>query len=635
MDIGSLLNPSSVDHHHHHVESTVVTPPPPPSTKTSMLRDQEQQQPPKRQKLSKADAVFVKGRPKGEVRYPPFGSVDHDNYDPSLAARHREYQIFPPVDEIKDYPQHIPYSSEKKDFLEKTGREAFEVFHYTFVLPGDDVKWTVMWDYNVGLTRITHFFKCCKYSKTTPARAISLNPGLRDISHSITGGSLLAQGYWLPYDAARAVAANFCWHLRAALTPLFGPDFVRDCLHPADALYATFRIPRTVVQRCRAQAEEWQKGSRKKMKGVSGGVEGEGMREREGEERENRGVVRSGGGGGGGGDNGGDGGNNSPGERRRRGPALLLAAPVSRSRTGSPLRSVATMAPTTTTTGGKASSWMPPPPPSTPGPRSLRPRLVAAPPTPSTPSPQQQQREQPHGRHYDNFDGSTTTTTTAATTFSGKWPSPSLTIESGYASDTERPGMYLCSPQVSPLTQVPAPPQWASVNNGGGGAAALAPAVDVNGFVKVGDKSLYCYGSGVTAPPAVNARIAGARYYRGPTSSPVGEASSWMSFVPRSFVPAPAAEVEGEQQTRAAAKRPISTVEKEGDGDDDDNDDETVSVWSAHVQRSSASPASESPEESSSRDVTAARLLLNLLKGDSGRNALTSHREKRLRRASH
>ncbi|KAF4546082.1 APSES transcription factor protein [Lasiodiplodia theobromae] len=570
MDIGSLLNPSSVDHHHHHVESTVVTPPPPPSTKTSMLRDQEQQQPPKRQKLSKADAVFVKGRPKGEVRYPPFGSVDHDNYDPSLAARHREYQIFPPVDEIKDYPQHIPYSSEKKDFLEKTGREAFEVFHYTFVLPGDDVKWTVMWDYNVGLTRITHFFKCCKYSKTTPARAISLNPGLRDISHSITGGSLLAQGYWLPYDAARAVAANFCWHLRAALTPLFGPDFVRDCLHPADALYATFRIPRTVVQRCRAQAEDWQKGSRKKMKGVSGGVEGEGMREREGEERENRGVVRSGGGG----DNGGDGGNNSPGERRRRGPALLLAAP-------------------------------------------------------------QQQREQPHGRHYDNFDGSTTTTTTAATTFSGKWPSPSLTIESGYASDTERPGMYLCSPQVSPLTQVPAPPQWASVNNGGGGAAALAPAVDVNSFVKVGDKSLYCYGSGVTAPPAVNARVAGARYYRGPTSSPVGEASSWMSFVPRSFVPAPAAEVEGEQQTRAAAKRPISTVEKEGDGDDDDNDDETVSVWSAHVQRSSASPASESPEESSSRDVTAARLLLNLLKGDSGRNALTSHREKRLRRASH
>lgn len=201
--------------------------------------------------------------------------------------------------------------------------------------------------------------------------------------------------------------------------------------------------------------------------------------------------------------------------------------------------------------------------------------------------------------------------------------------------------MYLCSPQVSPLTQVPAPPQWASVNNGGGGAAAaLAPAADVNGFVKVGDRSLYVYDSRVPAASPVNARVAGASYYRGPTSSPVGEASSsWMSFVPRSFVPVSATEEEvvvvGEQQTRAAAKRPISTVEKEGDDDDDDNDDETVSVWSSHVQRSSASPASESPEESSTPDVTAAKLLLNLLKGEGGRKALTSHREKRLRRASH
>lgn len=198
--------------------------------------------------------------------------------------------------------------------------------------------------------------------------------------------------------------------------------------------------------------------------------------------------------------------------------------------------------------------------------------------------------------------------------------------------------MYLCSPQVSPLTQVPAPPQWVSVNNGGGnGGGGAAPAVDANGFVKVGDRSLYCYGSGVPAPLPVNARVAGASYYRGPTSSPVGEASSsWMSFVPRSFVPASATEeVVGERQTRAAAKRPIATVEKEGDDDDDDNDDETVSVWSAHVQRNSASPKSESLQESGSPDVTAAKLLLNLLKGDSGRKALTSHREKRLRRASH
>lgn len=39
------------------------------------------------------------------------------------------------------------------------------VFQYTFKVPGDDREYTVMWDYNVGLVRITPFFKCCKYSK--------------------------------------------------------------------------------------------------------------------------------------------------------------------------------------------------------------------------------------------------------------------------------------------------------------------------------------------------------------------------------------------------------------------------------------------------------------------------------------
>lgn len=72
-----------------------------------------------------------------------------------------------------------------------------------------------MWDYNVGLVRMTPFFKCCKYSKvvlpfpylsvsphapktdqkqTMPAKMLNMNPGLRDITHSITGGSIMAQG---------------------------------------------------------------------------------------------------------------------------------------------------------------------------------------------------------------------------------------------------------------------------------------------------------------------------------------------------------------------------------------------------------------------------------------------------------
>lgn len=43
------------------------------------------------------------------------------------------------------------------------------VFQYTFKVPGDDKEYTVMWDYNVGLVRVTPFFKCCKYSKVGSA----------------------------------------------------------------------------------------------------------------------------------------------------------------------------------------------------------------------------------------------------------------------------------------------------------------------------------------------------------------------------------------------------------------------------------------------------------------------------------
>jgi hypothetical protein len=43
------------------------------------------------------------------------------------------------------------------------------VFQYTFKKPGDDKVYLVLWDYEVGLVRITPFFKCCKYSKVCAA----------------------------------------------------------------------------------------------------------------------------------------------------------------------------------------------------------------------------------------------------------------------------------------------------------------------------------------------------------------------------------------------------------------------------------------------------------------------------------
>lgn len=40
------------------------------------------------------------------------------------------------------------------------------MFQYTFQRKGVDPEpWTITWDYNIGLVRTTHLFKCLGYSK--------------------------------------------------------------------------------------------------------------------------------------------------------------------------------------------------------------------------------------------------------------------------------------------------------------------------------------------------------------------------------------------------------------------------------------------------------------------------------------
>lgn len=70
--------------------------------------------------MTKDGAVFVKGKIKGEVKFPPFERLDEETI--------REVEKFQvhPLGKIQEYSRHIPYNSEKKSFLEKTGRESFE-----------------------------------------------------------------------------------------------------------------------------------------------------------------------------------------------------------------------------------------------------------------------------------------------------------------------------------------------------------------------------------------------------------------------------------------------------------------------------------------------------------------------------
>lgn len=74
----------------------------------------------KKQKIVKDAAVFTRGPIRGECRYPP-----HEFQDELLSAQHQQFEVYP-MGEIADYPRHIPYNSEKKAFLEKTGRDSLE-----------------------------------------------------------------------------------------------------------------------------------------------------------------------------------------------------------------------------------------------------------------------------------------------------------------------------------------------------------------------------------------------------------------------------------------------------------------------------------------------------------------------------
>ncbi|CZR62189.1 uncharacterized protein PAC_12086 [Phialocephala subalpina] len=199
----------------------------------------------KKQKMTKDGAIFAKGKIKGDVNFPPF-----EQFDEETMREIQKFQVYP-LGKIQDYSRHIPYNSEKKSFLEKTGRESFEVFQYIFKVPGDEKEYTVMWDYNIGLVRITPFFKCCKYSKTTPAKMLNMNPGLKEITHSITGG------YWMPYACALAVCTTFCSHISSALIPIFGPTFPSQCVPPEAPEHGRMIIDPSIIISATAEAEAY------------------------------------------------------------------------------------------------------------------------------------------------------------------------------------------------------------------------------------------------------------------------------------------------------------------------------------------------------------------------------------------
>jgi hypothetical protein len=172
MNIHSLLNPSHGVHEGFRSSASPV--------QTFIPHSGPPIVEPKRQKVPKDAPIFTEGKKTvGIVNYPPYEAGN----DQELVAQHKRFQVFPLGEIQSKGVRHTPYNSDKKDFLDKTGRDAFEsgsmpkhsmikadppiVFQYTYKLPGEEKEYVVVWDYNVGLVRMTPYFKSCKYSKVS------------------------------------------------------------------------------------------------------------------------------------------------------------------------------------------------------------------------------------------------------------------------------------------------------------------------------------------------------------------------------------------------------------------------------------------------------------------------------------
>ena len=61
----------------------------------------------------------------------------------------------------------------------------------------------------------------------------------------------------MPFEAAKAVAATFCYGIRYALTPLFGPNFASMCVKPSAEGFGQMIIGSQLIKQCAEEARRF------------------------------------------------------------------------------------------------------------------------------------------------------------------------------------------------------------------------------------------------------------------------------------------------------------------------------------------------------------------------------------------
>ena len=59
----------------------------------------------------------------------------------------------------------------------------------------------------------------------------------------------------MPYSCARAICLTFCYPIRWALTPVFGPSFLKECLRPEHSGFGKFKIDSEVIRCAQLEAD--------------------------------------------------------------------------------------------------------------------------------------------------------------------------------------------------------------------------------------------------------------------------------------------------------------------------------------------------------------------------------------------
>ncbi|VEU21778.1 DEKNAAC102302 [Brettanomyces naardenensis] len=121
----------------------------------------------------------------------------------------------------------------------------------------------VIWDYHSGLVHLTGLWKAVGNNKADIVKLVESSPELEKDLRRIRGGYLKIQGTWVPYSVAKTLASKFCYTIRYALIPVFGPEFVDMCLKPDEIGFGMLRMHVTEADMKRKRTRRRSSATRK------------------------------------------------------------------------------------------------------------------------------------------------------------------------------------------------------------------------------------------------------------------------------------------------------------------------------------------------------------------------------------